>query len=184
VAGDLVNTASRIQGRARPGTVLVGEMTRRATQAVLVYEDSGEHTLKGKAEPVHLWQAVRVIGGRGGALKTERLEAPLVGRERDLRLVKELFHASADQHRAHLVSVVGIAGVGKSRLIWEFFKYLDGVAKEIFWHRGRCLAYGEGVTYWALAEMVRMRAGIVEGEEPATARRKLQDCLDEYLPDP
>jgi predicted ATPase/class 3 adenylate cyclase len=183
IAGDLVNTASRIQGEASPGTVLVGETTRRATQAVLVYEDAGDHTLKGKAEPAHLWRAVRVIGGRGGALKTERLEAPFVGRGRDLRLVKELFHASADEHRAHLISVVGVAGVGKSRLIWEFFKYLDGVAKEIFWHRGRCLAYGEGVTYWALAEMVRMRAGIAEGEEPATARGKLQECLDEHLPD-
>ncbi|HYA00089.1 MAG TPA: adenylate/guanylate cyclase domain-containing protein [Candidatus Binatia bacterium] len=184
VAGDLVNTASRIQGEAAPGTVLVGEATRRATEAGVVYEDAGEHTLKGKAEPVRLWRATRVIGGRGGALRSEALEAPFVGRDRDLRLIKELFHAGAEQRRAHLVSVVGIAGVGKSRLIWEFFKYLDGVAEEVFWHRGRCLAYGEGVAYSALAEMVRMRAGIAEGEEASEGRRKLAGCLDEIVADP
>jgi hypothetical protein len=92
-----------------------------------------------------LWRAVRVTAARGGALRSEGLEAPFVGRERELRLVKELFHASAEQSRAQLVQVTGIAGIGKSRLSWEYFKYLDGLAETIWWHRGRCLAYGEGV---------------------------------------
>src|SRR5206468_3735557 len=107
------------------------------------------------------------------------LEAPFVERDRELRLIKELFHGSAEESRAHLVSVVGVAGVGKSRLGWEIFKYIDGLADNIRWHRGRCLPYGEGVTYWALAEMVRTRAGIAEGEEPRTALPKLREALAE-----
>jgi predicted ATPase/class 3 adenylate cyclase len=183
VAGDLVNTASRIQSAAEPGTVLVGESTRRASEAAIAYADAGTHQLKGKAEPITLNRAQRVTAARRGALKAVGLEPPFVGRERELRLVKELFHASAEQRRAQLVSVVGIGGIGKSRLGWEFEKYLDGVAEQIWWHRGRCLAYGEGVTYWALAEMVRMRARIVEGEEPGAAREKLGAILEEHVPD-
>ncbi|HEY6471054.1 MAG TPA: adenylate/guanylate cyclase domain-containing protein [Candidatus Dormibacteraeota bacterium] len=182
VAGDLVNTASRLQSEAAPGAVLVGDATRRATEAAVVYQDLGERSLKGKAEPVHLWQALRVVAFVGGALKSEGLEAPFVGRDRELRLIKDQFHASAEEQKAHLVSVVGIAGIGKSRLGWEFFKYIDGIAGLVYTHRGRCLAYGEGVTYWALAEMVRMRAGITEQEDPASAREKLRACLEEYLP--
>jgi class 3 adenylate cyclase len=162
VAGDLVNSASRIQSAAEPGHVLVGERTRRATEAAIAYEAAGSHELKGKAEPVPLFRALRVIGSRGGALRSEGLEPPFVGRERELRLVKELFHASAEEKKANLVSVVGIGGIGKSRLSWEFEKYVDGLIEDVWWHRGRCLAYGEGVAYWALAEMVRMRCGIVE----------------------
>jgi class 3 adenylate cyclase/predicted ATPase len=186
VAGDLVNTASRIQSAAEPGAVLVGEATRRVAEAAVAFEPAGEHELKGKAEPVPLWRAVRVTAARGGALRSEGLEAPFVGRERELRLVKELFHASTEQSRAQLVQVTGIAGIGKSRLAWEFFKYLDGLAGNVvnaFWHRGRCLAYGEGVAYWALAEMVRMRAQILEGEDQEAAREKLASCLAEYVPD-
>jgi class 3 adenylate cyclase/tetratricopeptide (TPR) repeat protein len=183
VAGDLVNTASRVQSAAEPGTVLVGETTKRASEAAIAYDDAGAHDLKGKAEPVQLFQALRVIAGRAGALRSTSLEPPFVGRDRELRLVKELFHASADERRAQLVSVVGIAGVGKSRLSWEFEKYQDGLAEEAWWHRGRCLSYGEGVAYWALAEMVRMRCGIAEDEEPSSALGKLRDTLGEYIPD-
>ena len=184
VAGDLVNTASRVQSLAEPGTVLVGDATRRATEASIVYADAGVHELKGKAAPVPLWRALRVSGGRGGTLKSDTLEAPFVGRQRELRLLKELFHASADERKAHLVSVVGIAGIGKSRLAWELQRYFDGVAQAIQWHRGRCLAYGDGVSFWALAEMVRMRAGIAEGEKPESARTKLQAALERYVEDP
>ena len=112
-----------------------------------------------------------------GALKATTLEAPFVGRDRELRLVKELLHAAAEERKAHLVSVIGVAGVGKSRLAWEFEKYVDGLIEVFRWHRGRCLAYGEGVTYWALAEMVRMRARIVEGEAQTTALTKLRASL-------
>ncbi|MDP9344106.1 MAG: AAA family ATPase [Actinomycetota bacterium] len=184
VAGDLVNTASRIQSAAPAGQVFVGDATRRATEAAVVYEDAGLHELKGKAEPLRLHRALRVVAGVGGALKSMGLEPPFVGRERELRLVKELFHASAEDRKAHLLSVVGIGGIGKSRLSWEFYKYIDGLSDTMFWHRGRCLAYGEGVTYWALAEMVRMRARIVEAEEPSSAAEKLRACVEASVPDP
>ena len=184
VAGDLVNTASRIQSVAQPGTVLVGESTKHATEAAVVYEDAGVRELKGKAEPVPVWRAVRVIGGIGGAQRTTGLEAPFVGRDRELRVVKELFHASAGESKAHLVSVMAVAGTGKSRLSWEFFKYIDGLAENVRWHRGRCLPYGEGVTFWALAEMVRTRAQIVEGEDTASQRAKLHEAVEESIADP
>ena len=183
VAGDLVNTASRVQSAAEPGAVLVGETTKRSTEAAIAYESAGTFELKGKTEPAPLWRALRVTAARGGALKSVGLEPPFVGRDRELRLVKELFHATAAERTAHLVSVVGIAGIGKSRLAWEFEKYLDGLADTMFWWRGRCLAYGEGVAYWALAEMVRTRADIVEGEEPQSARRKLRAGIEPYIDD-
>jgi class 3 adenylate cyclase/tetratricopeptide (TPR) repeat protein len=183
VAGDLVNTASRIQTAAEPGTVLVGESTRRASEAAVAYEDAGTHQLKGKAEPVALWRALRVVSGRQGALKSSGLEAPFVGRDRELRQLKDLFHACADDSKPHLVSVTGIAGIGKSRLAWEFYKYFDGLADTVYWHRGRCLSYGEGVTYWALADMVRMRCLVAEDEAAESARAKLRTTLEERLPD-
>ncbi len=184
VAGDLVNTASRIQTAADPGTVLVGEATRRSTEQAIVYENAGEHELKGKAEPVALSRALRVVSARGGSLKSAGLEPPFVGRDRELKLIKDLFHGCASERRAHLVSVTGIAGIGKSRLVWEFYKYFDGIVQQVYWHRGRCLAYGEGVAYWALADMVRMRARIGETEDVSSARPKLHAMVEEYLLDP
>ncbi len=184
VAGDLVNTASRIQSAAEPGTVLVGEVTRRATEAAITYEAAGEHALKGKVEQMPLHRALRVIAARGGAMRSAALEPPFVGRDRELRLVKELFHACGEERKAQLISAVGIAGIGKSRLAWEFEKYIDGLADFFAWHRGRCLAYGDGVAYWALAEMVRMRADIREDEPPEPALAKLQAAVEENVPDP
>ena len=184
VAGDIVNTASRVQSVAEPGSVFVGEGTRRATEGTVVYEQAGSFELKGKGGETPLWRALRVISGRAGSLKSEGLEAPFVGRDRELRQIKDLFHVSAEEGRAQLVSVTGIAGIGKSRLAWEFYKYFDGIVQTIYWHRGRCLAYGEGVTYWALADMVRWRCGITEDEEPEEAMRKLRAALDEHLLDP
>jgi class 3 adenylate cyclase/tetratricopeptide (TPR) repeat protein len=183
VAGDLVNTASRVQSIAEPGQVLVGESTRRSTEPTVVYESAGAHELKGKAGLVLLWRALRVVSGARGSLKSQGLEAPFVGRERELRLVKDLFHDSENERRPHLISITGIAGVGKSRLSWEFFKYLDGVAQTTYYHRGRCLSYGDGVTYWALADMVRMRARIAEDEQRATALPKLQEVVAAHIQD-
>jgi class 3 adenylate cyclase/tetratricopeptide (TPR) repeat protein len=182
-AGDVVNTASRIQSVAPPGGVLVDDATQRATEQPIAYEDAGVRELKGKAEPVHVWQAMRVVAGIRGASRTAALEPPFVGRDGELRLVKELFHNAIAERRARFVSVVGAAGVGKSRLSWEFDKYVDGLAGEMLWHHGRCLSYGEGVTYWALAEMVRMRADIGDGEEPQVALAKLRRTVQQYVDD-
>ena len=183
VAGDLVNTASRVQSAAEPGTVLVGESTKRASEAAIVYEDTGLHEMKGKAEPMQLWRASRVVGSRRGGLRSIGLEAPFVGRDREFRLVKDLFHATADDNRASLVAVVGVAGIGKSRLAWEFEKDLAGLVEDVWWHRGRCLSYGDGVAYWALAERVRMRARIADDDSPAEAVAKLRAAIEEQMPD-
>ena len=184
VAGDLVNTASRVQSVAEPGTVFVGESTRRATEQAVVYEEAGAFELKGKDGLVPLWKALRVVSGARGSLKSTGLEAPFVGRSRELRQIKDLFHSCAEERKAHLISVTGIAGIGKSRLGWEFYKYFDGLPQLTYWHRGRCLAYGDGVTYWALADMVRMRCRIVEDEEPASALQKLHATLEEHIAEP
>ena len=183
VTGDLVNTASRIQAAAAPGAVLVGDSTHRATEAAIAYAPAGARELKGKAEPVQLWQALRVIANRGGEGRSVGLESPFVGRERELRLVKELFHATVDDRSARLLSIVGAAGMGKSRISWEFEKYIDGLFDTVYWHRGRCLAYGEGVAYWALADMVRMRARISEDEPPEVAIPKLSEAIAEAVED-
>ena len=184
VAGDLVNTASRIQSVAPPGAVFVGDATKHASEAAIDYQDAGEHELKGKTEPVALYRAVRVVGTIGGTMRATGIEPPFTGRDRELRMIKELFHSTAEERRAHLVSVLGLAGIGKSRLSWEFEKYIDGLIDDSRWHRGRCLAYGEGVAFWALSEMVRGRAGILEDEESSSARHKLHVSVLEHIGDP
>ncbi|MDQ3379195.1 MAG: AAA family ATPase [Actinomycetota bacterium] len=184
VAGDMVNTASRIQSAAEPGWVLAGESTKRASEATIAYESAGEHPLKGKVEQVTLWRALRVVASRGGEGRSVGLEAPFVGRDPEFRLIKDLFHATDEERRARLVSVVGVAGIGKSRLSWELEKYMDGLAQTVWWHRGRCLAYGDGVAYWGLAEMVRGRIGALEDDEPATAAAKLHETVAKHFDDP
>ena len=183
VAGDLVNTASRLQSVAAPGTVIVGEGTRRAADTAVVFEPAGEQELKGKALPVAAFRALRVVAQRGGVGRTEGLEPPFVGRDAELRLIKDFYHATAREQGPRLVSVIGQAGIGKSRLAWEFLKYIDGVTEIVHWHQGRSPAYGEGISFWALGEMVRMRIGIGEGTDEGSTRDALASCLEEYVPD-
>jgi len=181
VAGDLVNTASRLQSVAPAGVVLVGESTQRATTSAIAYESAGEQLLKGKAAPVPAFRALRVIAERGGRGRTDRLEAAFVGRDSELRLLKDLFHATAREKRVRLVSITGQAGVGKSRLAWELRKYADGVVDKVFWHEGRSPAYGEGITFWALGEMVRSRADLIETDDPATTREKVTKTVARFV---
>ena len=183
VAGDIVNTASRIQSAAQPGLVLVGEATYRAASASIAFESVGERDLKGKAAPVPVWRAVRVVAERRGRGRSDLMEAPFVGRDADLRLLKDLYHATARERRTRLVSVTGIAGIGKSRLAWEFEKYLDGVVEQVWWHHGRSPAYGQGVTFWALGEMVRGRCGLAETDDEATTRAKLATTVATHVAD-
>ncbi|MEO6351345.1 MAG: AAA family ATPase [Candidatus Limnocylindrales bacterium] len=177
IAGDLVNTAARLQGVAQPGTVLVGEATMRATQAAVTFEAAGEQALKGKIAPVPAWRALRVVAERGGRNRAEALEAPFVGRDDELRLLKDLFHATTREKRTRLVSITGPGGIGKSRLAWEFEKYMDGISETIYWHRGRSPSYGEGITFWALGEMIRARAGLAESDDEATTRQKVAETM-------
>ncbi len=183
VAGDLVNTASRLQSVAPAGAVLVGETTRRAASAAILFEEAGPQVLKGKEAPVPAWRAVRVVAERGGANRAAGLEAPFVGRETELRLIKDRFHTTSRDGRARLVSITGQAGIGKSRLAREFSIYMDGLVETIYWHDGRSPAYGEGVTFWSLGEMVRQRARLVESDDEATTRARIAATLAEYVPD-
>jgi class 3 adenylate cyclase/tetratricopeptide (TPR) repeat protein len=183
VAGDAVNTAARVQTAAGPGQVLTDGATRRLAGGGVGFADAGKHALKGKAEPARLWRATRVLSAVGGSQRVDGLEAPLTGRDAELRTVKDLFHAAADRRVPRLVLVSGPAGVGKSRLGWEFEKYADGLAQEVWWHRGRCLSYGEGVAFWALAEIVRQRLGIAEEDPAEAAAGKLAAGLDRFITD-
>jgi len=183
VAGDLVNTAARLQGVAEPGTVLVGETTRRAAERAIVFEPLGEHTLKGKVTPVPAWQAIRVVAQRGGQRRADVLEPPFVGRDEELRQLKDVLHAVGREKRPRLISITGPGGIGKSRLVWELEKYIDGVSEDIWWHRGRSPSYGDGIAFWALGEMVRRRAGLTEDDEDATTRERIAATLEEYIAD-
>jgi len=189
VAGDAVNTASRVQAAAAPGQVWVDETTRLLTSSAITYVDVGSHQLKGKADPVPLWAVRAVVAARGGAQRADGLEAPLVGRDRELRLIKELFHATEESGRPALVVVDGEAGVGKSRLAWEFEKYVDGLSTNVRWHSGRCLSYGEGVAYSALADAFRARLGLAltsqdAADEEPDPDELLGDGLAAYVTDP
>src|SRR5207237_6220617 len=109
------------------------------------------------------------------------VEAPFVGRDAELQTIIDAGEQSARDACAKHISVVGEAGTGKSRLLWEYFKFVDGIKDVRWWHQGRCLSYGEGVAYWALAEMVRTRARIEEEEDPRCARDKLRAIVEEFV---
>jgi class 3 adenylate cyclase len=183
IAGDLVNTASRLQTAAAPGTVLVGEATQRAASRAITFEPAGDQTLKGKESPVPAWRALRVVAERGGRNRSDALEAPFVGRDEELRLLKDLFHATSREAKPRLVSVLGPAGIGKTRLSWEFKRYLDGLLEDVWWHAGRSPAYGEGITFWALGEMVKGRVGLPETADESTTREKVAASVAEHVPD-
>ncbi len=183
VAGDMVNTAARLQSVAPPGTVLVGESTRHAASASIDFEAAGEQLLKGKSAPVPAFRALRVAAQRGGQGRSELPEPPFVGRDEELRLLKDMIALSGREPKTRLVSITGPAGIGKSRLAWELEKYLDGVVETVYWHRGRSPSYGEGVTFWALGEIVRRRLGLAEGDDETTTRDRVRVGVTEWVPE-
>jgi class 3 adenylate cyclase/tetratricopeptide (TPR) repeat protein len=183
VAGDAVNTAARVQAAAPPGQVYVDDTTRSLTSAAIAYEDTGEHELKGKARPMRLFAARAVVGSVRGTERVDGLEAPITGRDREIRLLKELFHTTEETGRPAFVVLEGEAGVGKSRVAWEFEKYIDGLTATVRWHRGRCIAYGDGVAFWALAEAVRGRLGLTESETGDAVGERLDEALERYVPE-
>ncbi len=182
VAGDVVNTAARVQAAARPGEVWVDSATRSLTAAAVTHVDVGMHELKGKAEPMQLYRVGTVVAAVGGIQRVDGLEAPLAGRERELRMVKELFHATEESGRPRLVILDGEAGSGKSRLAWELDKYCSAIETFSYWHRGRCLSYGDGIAYWALAEMVRTRLGLVEDDASTDLAGHIDQALRTWVP--
>ncbi len=184
VVGDIVNTASRLQSMAEPNSVYVGDSTRALAASSIRYEPVGELDMKGKTSPVTAWRAAEIVAERGGRGRAEGVEPPFVGREYELRLLKDQLHATMDEGRARLISLVGEGGIGKSRLAWELLKYVDGLADVVYWHHGRSPAYGDGVTFWALGEMVRQRARIAETDDQHRAATKLRTTVAQYVSDP
>ncbi len=183
VVGDIVNTAARLQSVAAPGTVLVGESTYRAASRAIAFEPAGEHALKGKATPVAAWKALRVIAERGDKGGTDLPEAPFVGRDEELRLLKDLLAAVGRDRKARLVSVTGPGGIGKSRLASELEKYVVGLVEPVFWLSGRSPAYGEGITFWALGEMIRRLAGLAETDDEPTTRARITAMVADHVLD-
>ena len=163
LAGDAVNTAARMQAVAPEGGVVVGEATFRATRQRVEYEPLEAVEVKGKRAPLALWRAT-AARGRAGSDVAGAPAAPFVGRDRELQALRMAMRAAIADRRPHAVTVIGEPGVGKSRLLRELRQVLDADCGVVTWRVGRCLPYGEGVTFWALGEIVKAEAGILESD--------------------
>jgi class 3 adenylate cyclase/tetratricopeptide (TPR) repeat protein len=181
VTGDLVNTASRLQETAKPGSVLVDDATRHVVGKAIGFEPAGERTLKGRAMPVVAWRAVDAMPQAASESRTGHT-GPFIGREGELRALLELQAAVANERRMRVVSVVGIAGIGKSRLAWEL-EQLAAATPRSRWYAGRPPGWGERVAFAPLAEMVRRSAGISESDPAEMVRRALGETLGRLVPD-
>ena len=171
-AGDVVNTASRLQAAAPENGILVDETTYRATQLVIEYRDAPPVDAKGKKEPVLVWEAVDARARFGPDFV--KSGASLVGRKRELGVLTDAFSRARSTHEPQLITLVGVPGIGKSRLVYEFFQQgIEPDRELISWRQGRCLPYGEGVTYWAVGEMVKAQAGILDTDSAEGAAAKL-----------
>jgi class 3 adenylate cyclase/tetratricopeptide (TPR) repeat protein len=176
VAGDVVNTASRIQAGAPLNGVAVSEETYRHTERIFTYEPLDPIEVKGKSVPVRLYRALEARA-RFGADLLSTTNTLFVGREVEKTLLQGLFNRSARDSTVEVVTLVGEPGVGKSRLCAELFRYIDERDELIRWRQGRCLPYGEGITFWALGELVKSHAGIFESDAPDIASAKLERVL-------
>jgi class 3 adenylate cyclase/tetratricopeptide (TPR) repeat protein len=182
VTGDVVNTASRLQGVAPVNSVAVSEQTYRATERVFEWERLEPVTVKGKAEPLAVWRPVRAQS-RLGSDVTRTLTTPLVGRELEKTLLIGTLERAAQQRSCQLVTVVGEPGVGKSRLCAELLTHVDDQPGLTRWRQGRCLPYGDGISFWALGEIVKSECGILESDTPAQAAAKLEQTIPEDDPE-
>ena len=183
VAGDVVNTAARLQQSAPVGGIVVGETTYRATKDLFEYEPLEAVAVKGKAESLPLWQAI-APRRRFGVDVEPIVRTPLIGRDDDLALLHSTYTRTLRDASVQLVTVTGEPGVGKTRLPAEFRKWVDDRPELVFWRQGRSLSYGEGITYWALGEMVKAQAGILESDTPEEAVAKLAVAVQEAAEDP
>jgi class 3 adenylate cyclase len=182
VAGDVVNTAARMQAAAPVNGVLVGETAYWATRDAIGYREAPPVQAKGKAEPIAVWEALEPVA-RYGVDVALRARTPLVGRDRELELLRSVLRRVRDERAAQLVTIVGVPGIGKSRLVRELFQIVDEEVELITWRQGRCLPYGESVTYWALGEIVKAEAGILESDPAAKAEWKLREAVTKLAHD-
>ncbi|CAN5796254.1 hypothetical protein BH20ACT14_BH20ACT14_00320 [soil metagenome] len=177
--GDVVNTAARLQAAAQVNGILVSEKTYEATQNAIEYGEAEPIEAKGKAKPLVVWAALRARA----RIAIDRLHgSPLVGRTRELDQVVDTLTRSRAERQPQLVTVVGVPGIGKSRLVYELSQAVDRDPDFISWRQGRCLPYGDGVTFWALGEIVKAQTGILESDTAEQADAKLREATtDEWV---
>jgi class 3 adenylate cyclase/tetratricopeptide (TPR) repeat protein len=180
-AGDVVNTAARLQAAAPVNGILVGGRTFRETWSVIEYREAAPVAAKGKKEPVPVWEAVRARG-RPGAGFPSQAGTVLVGRDRELGVLRDALDRVRAERSAQLVTVVGVPGIGKSRLLYELWQDAGAGPEPARWRLGRSLPYGEGVSFWALAEMVKAQAGILETDTAGQAEAKLAQLTADVIP--
>jgi class 3 adenylate cyclase/tetratricopeptide (TPR) repeat protein len=175
-AGDVINTGARLQGAAAVNTIIVGEQTLRATEQTIDYRELEPVEAKGKSRPVPAWEAVQARS----RIAVERVHgATLVGRQREVALLEDALARVLAERSSQLVTIVGVPGIGKSRLVLELYEAIERLPELISWRHGRCLSYGEGITFWALGEMVKAQLGILEGDDSAETERKLASAVDD-----
>ena len=181
-SGDVVNTAARLQAAAPTNGILVDETTYRATERPIEYADATAIDAKGKAEPVAVREAIRARS----RVSVERVGgAPLVGREHELTLLRQTFARVVREREPQLVTLVGVPGIGKSRLVFELFQTIEsGDFGLVYWRHGRSLPYGEGITFWALGEIVKAQAGILESDAAEQTAEKLRQAVERFVPEP
>ena len=173
VTGDAVNTAARLEQAAGPGEILIGEETFTLARDAIDADPVDPLALKGKADVVDAYRLLSVRAGVAG--HERRLDSPMVGRDLQLRMLLDAFEAVTTEGACHLFTVLGPAGIGKSRLVREFVSSVAGRAQVL---SGRCLSYGEGITFWPIAEMAIQAAGIAEDDPPERARAELRELLE------
>ena len=175
-SGDVVNTAARLQAAAPVDCVLVDESTRRATDRHIVYAMAAPVTAKGKSEPIEVWQAARPRASQGVEVD-QSSRALLVGRERELTLLAETLTRVRTARSPRLLIVSGVAGIGKSRLVWELRRVAEAEPELITWRQGRCLPYGDGIALWALGEIIKAQAGVLDSDSSAVTDNKLMQAV-------
>ncbi len=182
IIGDVVNTASRLEAVAPPGGVVVDERTYLASRDMIAYDDLESVDLKGKADATAIWLATGTRARQGVAVE-ERHKGPFVGRDHELAVLVDSLERTIGAETIQLVTIIGEPGAGKSRLLHEFKGVLDTRSDTFWWKQGRCLPYGEGITFWALGEIVKAQAGILESDTEATADRKLHHAVTTLIED-
>ena len=181
-SGDVVNTAARLQAAAPVDGILVDEATWRATDRQISYQPATAVQAKGKAGPVGVWQALAARSSLGVDIAQEG-RVPLVGRERELDLLADTLARARSEQTPQLVTLVGVPGIGKSRLVSELLRLVEAERELIIWRQGRCLPYGEGVALWALGEIVKAQAGILDSDLASQADAKLTQTVAHLIHD-
>ena len=179
-SGDVVNTAARLQTSAPPNGIVVDETTYRATERAIELRARDPVEAKGKAQPVKAFEALEA---RARVHVEREAQAPLLGRQTELELLLNTLARVRAERSPQLVTLVGVPGIGKSRLVYELFKSIERGPDLVFWRRGRSLPYGEGVTFWALAEMVKAQAGILEDDRAEEVDAKVRRAVLDLVPE-